>query len=279
MSTAPPELVAARGDWLWITGLSGNALGITADPRHLSNGGYHCGSLDLRSIDAIGRNDYSIRQPRDRAFYNWEIAHGSNRASATDIGSTWARGGRAAWLRFCALLRLQLGARDPLLTAVRGINYTNAAGVVRRFDCLTHTETSSSDRDHTHIEFWRDTVGAAERDLALSRITQILTAARDQAPLPQPVPVPAASGALLEETMQIVTVLNPPPGQTSINGKVLKDHSRGYLTPNGFWGLDDSNYGKFHGDRAYWDHSPEFTWAEIQGLCEAMNPAAVNPNA
>jgi hypothetical protein len=183
VSTAPNDLVGAREDWLFVTGLAGNALGIAADGSHLQSGGYHCGSRDLQAIGAVAKDDYSIRQGRDRAYYSFELAHGSNFASATDIGKTWARGGAAAWLRFCALLRLQLGARDPNLTAVRGINYTNAAGAVRRFDCLTHTESSSTDRDHTHVEFWRDTVLTVERARALARITQMMVAARDQTPL------------------------------------------------------------------------------------------------
>jgi hypothetical protein len=82
----------------------------------------------------------------------------------------------------------------------------------------------------------------------------------------------------MEEYMQIVTVLNPPTGQKSVNGKVLVPYSRGYITPNGFWGLDDANYGKFHSDKDYWNHSPEFTWDEIQGLVAALRqPAAGGP--
>jgi hypothetical protein len=183
VSTSPEDIAAERLEWLVITGLAGNSIGIAADPAHLQSGGYHCGPVDLQRINAVANDDYSIRLTRDRAYYTWAIARGVNVASATDIGSTWGRGGRAAWVRFCVLLRLQLGARDPDLAAVRGINYTNAAGQVRRFDCVTLVESASSDADHTHIEFWRDTVDTVGRIAALVRITAIMLAARDNVPL------------------------------------------------------------------------------------------------
>jgi hypothetical protein len=180
VSNAPPDIGAERLEWLAVTGLPGKYIGIAADGAHLENGVYHCGALDLRSIKAIAKDDYSIRQPRDRRQYLFDLEQAVNAASATDIGSPWPRGGRAAWIRFCALLRAQLGARDPLLVAVRGINYTTAAGAVRRYDNLTHEESSSTDRDHTHIEFWRDTIATIARTVALNRITEIMIAARDQ---------------------------------------------------------------------------------------------------
>lgn len=186
MSNAPSDLLGLRTDLLGITGLSGAAIGIAADPRHLGNGGYHCGALDLKRINAVGNNDYSIRQSRDRARYNADVAAGRNDADAMDVGDNWPRGGRAAWLRFNNLLRAQLGANDPDLTAVRGINYTPNGTTRRRYDCLTDGESSSSDTvdSHTHIEWWRDTVGTQARALSIARIKAIAVAAVANTPLP-----------------------------------------------------------------------------------------------
>jgi hypothetical protein len=180
MSNAPPDIGSERLEWLAVTGLAGNAIGIAADERHLLSGGYHAGALDLRHINAVGEDDYSIRQPRDRRQYMFDLEQAVNVASATDIGSPWPRGGRPAWIRFNMLLRLQLGKRDPLLSAVRGINYTEPDGSVRRYDVMTRLESSSTDRDHTHIEFWRDTIATTARAATLNRITEIMIAARDQ---------------------------------------------------------------------------------------------------
>ena len=185
MSNSPSDLLGLRSRLAGETGLSTNDIGIAADQSHLSSGGYHCGGLDLRRINGVGRDDYSIRQPRDRAFYNFEITHGSNLSSAMDVGDDWPRGGRAAWIRFNNLLRAQLGARDPALAAVRGINYTPNGSSKRRFDSLTGQETSTTDTVtwHTHIEWWRDTVGTAARAQSIDRIVQIAVAARNNQPV------------------------------------------------------------------------------------------------
>jgi hypothetical protein len=280
MSTIAPDVDSHLDRMAALTGNPRGNFGSQADESHLTSGGYHCGGLDLRRINAVGNDDYSIRQPRDRAFYNWETGHGSNLASAIDYDDDWAKGGRAAWLRFNNMLRAQLGAKDPALAAIRGMNYSPNGTTKRRFDCLTGNETSTSDTVtwHTHVEWWRDTVGKAIRETGLARVEQIAVAAINNTALP-PAKAAAPKTHLLEEHMQIVTVLNPPTGTKAINGNVLVDHSRGYVTPAGFWGLDDDNYGKFHGDTDYWNHSPEFTWPEIQGLCAALRqaPAALDP--
>jgi hypothetical protein len=179
MSNAPPDLLDLRAQLASVTGVPAADIGIAADPSHLTSGGYHCGGLDLRAINAVGSNDYSIRQPRDRAYYSWEIAHGSNLASAMDLADDWPRGGRAAWLRFNNSLRALAGAGDPDLAAVRGFNYSPDGTTKRRFDCLTHQESSSSDTVtwHTHIEWWRDTVAQVVRRTSINRLVEIATAA------------------------------------------------------------------------------------------------------
>lgn len=277
MSTIAPDVDRHLDRMAALTGNPRGNFGSQADESHLSSGGYHCGGLDLKRINGVGRDDYSIRQPRDRTFYLWEIAHSSNLASAIDYDDDWANGGRAAWIRFNNLLRKQLGAKDPALAAVRAMNYSPDGTTKRRFDTLTGNETSTSDTVtwHTHLELWRDAVNTVSRATALARIEEIAYTAIHQTPLPPPGGKAAApASSLLEETMQIVTVLNPPTGQKSINGKTLVNFSRGYITPAGFWGLDDDNYGKFHSDADYWAHSPEFTWPEIQGLVAAMRGQA-----
>lgn len=179
MSDSPSDLLGLRSRLAAETGLPAGDIGIAADPSHLLSGGYHCGGQDLKAIHAVANDDYSIRQPRDRAVYTSDAAAGRNNASAMDVGDDWPLGGRAGWIRFNNLLRAKLGSGDPLLAAVRGMNFTPDGTTKRRFDCLTHTESSSGDTVtwHTHIEWWRDTI--ALRATSIDRIVQIAVAARD----------------------------------------------------------------------------------------------------
>lgn len=185
MSESPADLLGLRSRLATETGLSASDIGIAADDSHLASGGYHCGGLDLRRINAVGRDDYSIRQARDRKVYDSDVAAKRNFASAMDLGDDWPRGGRAAWIRFNNLVRLQLGAKDPALAAIRGMNYTPNGSTKRRFDCLTGRESSSADTVtwHTHIEWWRDTIG--DREESIDRLVQIAIAARDDVALTQ----------------------------------------------------------------------------------------------
>lgn len=162
------------------TGLQGNDVGINPDESHLSSGGYHVGCEDIQSISRWNI-DYSTRQQRDRL-------DGTNLASAMDIGDDWPNGGRAAWLRFNRLLVSQMRAGDPALAALRAVNFSPDGALRCRYDSLHPEQGVISSTDtvtiHTHLEWWRDTVGTAVRARSLARIGQIIDAAISNTPVP-----------------------------------------------------------------------------------------------
>jgi hypothetical protein len=272
MSESPNDLLGLRSRLAAETGLAAIDIGIAADESHLQSGGYHCGGLDLRRINAVGRNDYSIRQSRDRSYYNFEIAHGSNLASAMDVGDSWPRGGRSAWLRFNNLLRAQLGVSDPTLAAVRGINYTPNGTTKRRFDTLTHQESSTTDTVtwHTHIEWWRDTVATGTRAQSINRIVQIAVAARDNRPLGLPPAVPNP----FSETDVIFTVTGVPAGATDVAGTVVPENGQCLATPSGPFNLTGAEF--FSLPASAQPVRIRMSWARLQILCNAMRPAALD---
>jgi hypothetical protein len=271
VSESPSDLLNLRGRLAVVTGLPVKDIGIAADESHLASGGYHCGGLDLRHINAVANDDYSIRQPRDRAFYNFEIANGSNLASAMDAGDDWPRGGRAAWLRFNNLLRGHLGANDPALAAVRGMNYSPDGTTKRRFDHLTNTESASRDTVlwHTHIEFWRDTVAQASRRAATDRIVQIAIAARDNVPVPPtsvtpPPPPPLSIG----ETDVIYSVTNVPAGATDVTGVVVPENGQCTATPNGPFNYTGDEF--FSLPVSAQPVRIKMSWSRLLQLCNAL---------
>jgi hypothetical protein len=270
MSDSPNDLLGLRSRLAAETGVAATDIGIAADESHLSAGGYHCGSFDLRRINGVGRDDYSIRQPRDRAYYHWELAHGSNFASALDMADDWPRGGRSAWLRFNNLLRAQLGASDPTLAAVRGINYTPNGTSKRRFDCLTHQETSTTDTVtwHTHIEWWRDTVASSWRAQSINRIVQIAVAARDNRPL-GPAPVPPNS---ISETDVIFTVTGVPAGTTDVAGTAVPENAQCLATPTGPFALTGAEF--FSLPASAQPVRVRMPWARLLILCNALRQPA-----
>lgn len=265
MSESPADLLGLRGRLAEETGLPSGDIGIVADEGHLTNGGYHCGAFDLRRIGAVTRDDYSIRQTRDRTVYSGDLAAGRNNASAMDVGDDWPRGGRAAWIRFNKLMRAQLGANDPALAAVRGMNFSPDGTLKRRFDCLTHQETSSTDTVtwHTHIEWWRDTIGG--RANSINRIVQIAVAARDNTSLAPLVPTPQEAGMLYSITDG--TTGSGGVGTDAL-GRQLVHNSRCIATPNGPVSLE---YGTIIA--AYTKYPELFlpiTLAGLQEICTAL---------
>jgi hypothetical protein len=162
-----------------ITGLAAVEMGSAPDERHLDSGGYHVGPDDIRRI---GRwlLDYSTRQARDKI--------GGNDSAAFDIGDDWPNGGRAAWLRFNALLLRQLQASDPALAAVRAINFSPDGRLCRRYDTFNRSQGVIASTDtvymHTHGETWRDQAGKPALDRAFRRIEQMAAAAIANTPLP-----------------------------------------------------------------------------------------------
>ena len=263
MSNSPLDLLDLRSKFAAETGCPLSDIGIAADSSHLTSGGYHCGAVDLKRIDAVGSDDYSIRQPRDRASYNSDLAAGRNLSSAMDFPSAWPRGGRAAWIRWNNLVRAQLGARDPALAAIRGMNFTPDGTMKRRFDCLTGKETSSTDTVtwHTHVEWWRDTIAADQRRWATARIIAMVVAARDGTPLDQAQKAPTSTAGAV--TMELVTCTDGSGTEQSVNGATVPKNGRIVITPAGPWSVAGaSNF-----DSTYWKNTLWLTWAEIKDLC------------
>ena len=268
MSNPPADLLDLRAKFAAETGCPLKDIGIAADPSHLSSGGYHCGAEDLKAIDGVGRDDYSIRQTRDRAVYWHDVANGINFSSAMDFPDDWPRGGRAAWIRWNNLVRAQLGARDPALAAIRGMNFTPDGTMKRRFDCLTGKETSSTDTVtwHTHIEWWRDTLDQPQRRWATTRIIAMVIAARDGTPLDAPsMPAPTPS---IGENDVIYQVTSVPTGATDVTGAVVPENGQCVATPNGPFNYTGSEF--FSLPASAQAVRIVMTWARLLKLCEAM---------
>ena len=215
----------------------------------------------------MARDDYSIHQPRDRAYYNFEITHGSNYASAMDFPDDWPRGGRAAWLRWNNLMRRQLGVNDSALVAIRGMNYTPDGTTKRRYDCLTDVESSSTDTVtwHTHVEWWRDTIAIDQRRWAATRIIAMVIAARDNTPLDPP-PLPKGFTGMYWTAKQV------PAGTTDMNGLAIVENSRVLVTPNGVFCLQ---YGEIiDAYNAYPKLFLPMSWERLNTLCTALRQPA-----
>ena len=273
-AAAPADLELTREELAAVTGSPLGDIGISPDGSHLSSGGYHCGAFDLRAINAVGNDDYSIRQPRDRGQYNADLAAGRNLASAMDYPDDWPNGGRAAWIRFNNLLRHQLGIQDPALAALRGVNYTPDGTTKRRFDCHTLTESSTTDTVtwHTHIEWWRDTWNQVQRRWAKDRLVAIARSAITGQPLdavaPPPAPIIIPD---LTEAIMLVTCTNGSGTEQAINGPTVPPLGRVVLTPNGPISCSSGNVGGF--DTTYWKNTLQLTWTEIKYYCDKLVPA------
>lgn len=183
-TTLPADLRAAREQFLAITGLSGIDIGALPDPRHKSGGGYHCGCQDIIDIGKWAtagspKADYSVRLSRDRV--------GANACSAIDVGDNWPKGGRSAWIRWNNALVAEMRAGNPDLAALRAVNFTPDGTSRKRYDSqhpsagiIPSTDTVDG---HTHLEWYRDTVGTAGRKRSIDRIAALMQAAIRNQPI------------------------------------------------------------------------------------------------
>ncbi|MEU7876004.1 hypothetical protein [Dactylosporangium sp. NPDC049140] len=182
MSSAPADLLQFRADARTVTGLGAADVGIVGDGAHQKTGGYHEGKDVLVTIGRYhapatanvgsGGEDYSARQARDRNGL-------TNSASASDVGSQWPHGGRAAWLRWNNLLYAEMRDHQDRLPALRAINVSLDGKTKKRFDQLRRDDGLIASTDtvdtHTHLELWRDTEG--NRKITLDRIVTLMRAA------------------------------------------------------------------------------------------------------
>jgi hypothetical protein len=160
---APADLLAFRTAVMDACGFVDPVeVGIKGDVAHAIRGGYHISGND---IAATGRfnEDFSTKRARDHFLPN-------SNASAVDIGDNWPNGGRAAWLRFNNLVLFDLVNHPAELTTVRAINCSTDGSNRKRYDRANASDGVINSTDtvtiHTHLEWWRDTVGHRSADLA-----------------------------------------------------------------------------------------------------------------
>jgi hypothetical protein len=182
MTNSPADLLGFRATVMRLTGLTDpKQVGIVGDGVHQLTGGYHEGKDVLVAIQVYhgpptshvgsGNEDYSARLLRDRVAL-------TNDASAMDIAFKWPNGGNDAWKRFNNLLVADLKANRAELAAVRATNYSEDGIKKQRIDRQngwTQESTSDTVDVHTHLEFYRDTIG--KRQSAFDRLAQLITAA------------------------------------------------------------------------------------------------------
>lgn len=269
------DILVLRQNLADTTGVLLGNIGTKPDESHLSSGGYHVGAIELAVINAVGRDDYSIRQPRDRGQYNRDLSNGLSYSAAVDMDDDWPRGGRAAWIRWNNLIRYYAGRSDSRLTALRGFNYTPDGTTKRRFDCLTDHESSTTDTVtwHTHLEFWRDLRGTDTMRWTCIFLVQLADAAINHSS------VEAAIAAIDapppgRKNMQFWSVTAVPVNTTDIYGNTVVNNSRMGVTPKGpFCYL----YGEIID--AYTDAPKQtivMTWPRFLQLCQAWAPVPLD---
>jgi hypothetical protein len=173
MTDMPPatDLPSFRERLAAKIGIPVGDIGVLPDQSHLSGGGYHCGPLDIKNIGKLhlpvtsfvgsSTEDYSVRQARDRNYAGFELSHGSNFASAMDVGDGW-RAGNAAWIRWNNYILADLRANPARIPGLRAFNFTPDGSVKRRYDTNNPSQGVVSSTDtvlwHTHLEWWRDSI-------------------------------------------------------------------------------------------------------------------------
>jgi hypothetical protein len=158
---APASIVALQTFW---QGQGGVALGIVGNQKHCA--GYHLGK-DRIYGDCACRpdgtcepgqkgNDYSVQLPRDKSGL-------SNAASAIDLGRL--DGALASLRSFSRWLVTACQADRVRYRDIREVIYSPDGVKVQRYsgvDGLIHTGAGNGDGSHTthtHISFFRDSVG------------------------------------------------------------------------------------------------------------------------
>jgi hypothetical protein len=156
MTYAPETLSVLARYW---TEQGGVTLGIVGNRAHTV--GYHLGRDRIYdgSGPGIGDQDYSVQHSRDKAGL-------SNAASAMDLGRL---GGTLAGLQRFSRWLVARAMEDPMAHRdIREVIYSPDGVKVQRWsgiDNLIHTTPGNGDdshRTHTHISFFRDSVGRSK---------------------------------------------------------------------------------------------------------------------
>lgn len=270
-----PDILVFRQNMAKVTGVPLGNIGTKPDPSHLQSGGYHVGAIELKQIDAVGNDDYSIRQPRDRDQYNYDLAHGLSYSSAIDMDDDWPRGGRSGWIRWNNLIRYYAGRNDPRIVGLRGFNYTPDGTLKRRFDCNTDIESSTADTVtwHTHLEIWRNLRGKDQARWTFTFLVQLAEAAINHTSVEAAI-ADIDAPPVRNKGMQFWTVNAVPAGIKDIFGNDVINNTRVTPTPKGLFAY---LYGEIIGP---YNDAPlqtiTMSYPRMMQLCQAWAPVPLD---
>jgi hypothetical protein len=272
-TSSPPDLLNFRSRFMTETGLTDPVeVGIVGDQAHEERGGYH---ISGNGINDAGRfsTDYSTKRTRDHFLPN-------PYASAVDLGDDWPRGGRDAWIRFGNNVLWDI-MHTNLMPSIRAINVSTNGTNKKRYDRANAGDGLIDSTDtvtiHTHLEFWRDTEGTAQRATDLNRLIAHVKVARDgismEEALGNPPPSPQQ---LIGDSDVIFTVTGVPAGTLDLTGTAIPENGQCLATPGGAFNLTGTEF--FSLPASAQAVRITMPWTRFSKLCYGMTQVAqINP--
>lgn len=253
-------------------------IGVLPDASHKSSGGYHCGSWDLKNIGrgippASGKTtDYSARSGSDPSYYQFEISHGSNLASAMDIPGPWNKGGQAGWIRWNNYVVADLRSSPTHIPGLRALNFSPEGTTKKRYDSNNPGQGIISSTDtvlwHTHLEWWRGSV--MNRRAGFQRLLDLAEDAIANRPA-RAIGV-AAAPSTLKGHGDVIYTIKETTGWTGTDaiGKAVGNSTRCMLTPAGPVAYEYGEIIDWYNANGGEKSMLPMTWARMHEVCASL---------